>query len=131
MQVLRGSGTPCNPLGSELPIAFMRNQAHAWFPHQLRYERLARGEPAQRPTLRPRGSSDLALSAEAVRAIGEMDEEEARSGSWRRLFPTADGHAHRHLFAQERPLNTLLVDVLHRRRAEAAGSHADSLEAIG
>lgn len=47
-----------------------------------------------------------------------MDDEEARSGGYRRLYPTAEGHLHRHIFAQERPVNTLLVDVLRRRLAD-------------
>jgi tubulin polyglutamylase TTLL5 len=87
---------------------------------KLRFDRLSRGEPATRQTLRHRapggGIDTAALSAEGQRAVADMDQEEERAGGYRRLFPTADGHAHRHLFATERPMNTLLVDVLRNRR---------------
>ena len=96
---------------------------------QLRYERLARGEPSTRPTFRAR-PADAALSSEALRAIAEMDEEAARAGSWRRLFPSVDGHAHRHLFGQERPLNTLLVDVLRKRHFDETNVSDKDLDAI-
>ena len=88
---------------------------------QLRYERMARGEPAARQTFRHK-PIDQSLSAEALRAISEMDEEAQRAGGWRRLFPTHESHAHRHLFAAERPLNTLLVDILRKRMSDDMGS---------
>ena len=84
---------------------------------KMRFERLARGEPATRQTLRQRSVDATALSAEAQRAVAEMDGEMERAGGYRRLFPTAaPAHAHRQLFLQERPLNTLLCEILRHRR---------------
>jgi hypothetical protein len=99
---------------------------------KVRYERLARGEPAAKQTFRQRGGDHTGtmghLSLEAQRAVNDMDAEASRAGGWRRLFPSANGHAHRHFFAQERPLNTVLVDVLRQRALE---SHAATdLDAI-
>ena len=99
---------------------------------KMRFERLARGEPATKQTFRMRspglgGIDTAALSAEGQRAVHDMDAEAERSGGFRRLFPTADGHTFRPLFAQERPLNSLLVDVLRHRRTQER-RRADALE---
>ena len=85
---------------------------------QMRCDRLSRGEPATKQVARQRTADGVALTPEAQRAVAEMDAEEAKCGGWQRIFPTASGHAYRHLFAQERAMNTLLVDVL-RQRADA------------
>ena len=98
---------------------------------KLRYERLARGEPAAKQVYRQRAADGgLAMSVEAQRAVAEMDAEEAKAGQFRRIFPTAGGHAHRHVFAVERPLNTLLVDVLRQRQADELSSQDTDLDAI-
>ena len=55
-----------------------------------------------------------------MRAVVELDDEEAKCGNWKRIFPVAHGHTYRRLFAQERPMNSLLVDVLIARRKEPA-----------
>ena len=99
---------------------------------QQRYERLARGEPAAKQVLRSRLGevAGMAMSLEAHRAVAEMDAEEAKSGAFRRVYPTANGHVHRHIFAQERPLNTMLCEVLRQRAADVANAAEHDLDAI-
>ena len=99
---------------------------------QQRYERLARGEPAAKQVLRSRLGevAGMAMSLEAHRAVAEMDAEESKSGAFRRVYPTANGHVHRHIFAQERPLNTMLCEVLRQRAADVANAAEHDLDAI-
>ena len=99
---------------------------------QQRYERLARGEPAAKQVLRSRLGevAGMAMSLDAHRAVAEMDAEASKSGAFRRVYPTANGHVHRHIFAQERPLNTMLCEVLRQRAADVANAAEHDLDAI-
>ena len=64
---------------------------------KMRYERLARGEPAAKQVFRNHNAEvyGMALSLEGQRAVADMDQEEAKSGEFRRIFPTASGHVQR------------------------------------
>ena len=72
----------------------------------------------------------MAMSLDAHRAVAEMDAEASKSGAFRRVYPTANGHVHRHIFAQERPLNTMLCEVLRQRAADVANAAEHDLDAI-
>ena len=93
-----------------------------------RWNRMARGEPGARIRSTP---ADLLRSPEAMRAVVELDDEEAKCGNWKRIFPVAHGHTYRRLFAQERPMNSLLVDVLIARRKAARRADPTPADPVG
>ena len=85
---------------------------------QQRLERMARGEPSTKKRKPQNGSQAFQDSPAAQRAVRELDEEGAKAGGWRRIYPAAHGGHYRHLFAVDRPLNSFLCDLLAKRESD-------------
>ncbi|KAL1529326.1 hypothetical protein AB1Y20_000280 [Prymnesium parvum] len=83
---------------------------------QQRLERLARGEPTTKKRKPARAHQPFSETPAALRAIRELDEEGAKAGGWRRIYPVAHGAHYAHLFAVERQLNSMLCEVLAQRK---------------
>ena len=64
----------------------------------------------------------LDLTPEEKRVVRDLEEETARSGLLKRIFPSRNSFQYRKFFEEERPLNTMLANYCFARGEEQRGS---------
>ena len=64
----------------------------------------------------------LELTLEEQRVVRDMEEETARSGRFKRIFPARNSYQYKKFFEAERPLNTMLANYCFSRGGELSGT---------